>query len=109
MVHKINVQDSRQGILTFRRKANHMEATVLLPKETLLEVGDGIAEMRYFKQVGNQAQLIKVDEILEERPSRGKWSNDNPPTWRKMIVSLALFTVEQTAGVVRVNGEALVL
>jgi len=103
LVHKINHQNAKDGILTHYHKENNiLEATMITPENVKLSAGDAIGEIRFFKQVGDKAVLLRIESILEERQSKGKW-NGTPPTWRKLLLKQHGFTKDELGDVIKVE------
>lgn len=74
---KINVQNSREGILTIDK-----DYFTCISDQAILE-NDVILHESYTKLVGVDVNTIVVDRIVEERPSKGDWKDKVPTTWRK--------------------------
>lgn len=84
MIQKMNIHDSRQGILTFFEGKESITGSVIMPANITLSVGDALARVVYFKQVENRCVLLRIEEIKEQRPSGGEWSGV-PPTRYKVV------------------------
>lgn len=73
----ISTNTIREGILTM----DDHEMTIL--SDQTIQVGDSINSPLHVNRDTRQHVNLMVDEILEERKSRGDWKTE-PPTWRRL-------------------------
>lgn len=76
MIIDITINTSREGILTMK------ENELTLITDQIIAEGD-ILHSPLHKQKDNSPVDIVVEEVVEERRSRGTWKEE-PPIWRKI-------------------------
>lgn len=74
---RLNIHNSREGILT----VNKTHLTCISDQE--INKGDYLLHPQYTRVVGDGVSTFMVDDIEEERPSRGEW-NGTPSIFRKV-------------------------
>lgn len=75
---KMGISNSREGILT-----THPSYFTCISDQKITK-GDIILHPQYSKVVGGDVFTFVVDDVLEERHSRGDWKDKLPSTFRKL-------------------------
>jgi hypothetical protein len=76
---KMNIHNSREGILTLNKE----NFTCITDQQ--IKKDDIILHPLYSKvNGGGDVFTFVVKEIIEERPSRGDWKDKTPSTWRSV-------------------------
>ena len=74
---KFNINNSREGILTIGK-----DTFTCISDQSILN-GDVILHIQYAKVVNGDVLCMAVDEVIEQRPSRGEWET-SPSTFRRI-------------------------
>lgn len=77
-VVKMGISNSREGILTV--SPQHFTCI----SDQKICAGDVIMHPQYSKVKDGDVFTFVVDDVLEERPSRGDWKDKQPSTFRKV-------------------------
>lgn len=75
---KINISNSREGILTVTPPYFTCISDQYICK------GDVIMHPQYSKVINGNVFTFVVNEVIEERPSKGDWKGKTPSTFRKL-------------------------
>ena len=75
---RFNIHNSREGILT----VNKTHLTCI--SDQVISNGDVLLHPQYTRISGDGVSTFVVDEIDEERPSRGDWEKPPPSTFRRI-------------------------
>lgn len=75
---RIGISNSREGILWLNKDSFSCISDQEIKKD------DIILHPQYSKVNNGDVFTFVVDEILEERPSKGDWKGKQPSTWRNV-------------------------
>jgi hypothetical protein len=73
---KMSIHNYREGILT----KNEKFFTCI--SDQCISDGDIILHPQYSKVIDGNVATMVVDQVVEERPSKGEWKNNKPSTFR---------------------------
>lgn len=77
-VVKMGISNSREGILTIN------QSLFTCISDQKICAGDVIMHPQYSKVKDGDVFTFVVDNVIEERPSRGDWKDKQPSTFRKI-------------------------
>lgn len=75
----MNIHNSREGILTIT------PPYFTCISDQAISSGDVIMHPQYSKVINGNVNTFVVNEVTEERPSRGDWKDKEPSTFRKIL------------------------